>query len=97
MQICGIVDDDDPIGSLVVDFAQRFVALLSGGVPKGHLYAPVSHLYHFFEEFDADGGVAVLVELVVDVSKRDVCLARADGADEDYLEGFAVVHGACKN
>lgn len=70
---------------------------MSGGVPEGHLYGPVFDSCHFFEEFYADGGVAVLVELVVDVSKRDVSLACADGADEDYFEGFAVLHDGCKN
>ena len=42
-----IVHDKDPRSAFVVNFAQRFVSLLSSGIPKGNFDVLVSDLYDF--------------------------------------------------
>ena len=94
MWLCDIVDDEDSAGSLVVDFAERFVSFLSCGVPKGDFDVLVADLDNFGEEFYSYGGFLRLIEFVADVSGGDVGFAGSGGADHHYFEHLIVLlHG----
>ena len=91
MWLCDIVDDEYSTGSLVVDFAERFVSLLSCGVPEGDFDVLVANLHNFGEELYAYGGFLGLIEFVADVSGGDVGFAGSGGADYNNFEHLIVL------
>ena len=92
--ICHIVHNQNPRGSFVVNFTQRFVSLLTSSIPNGHFDVLVADLDNFGKEFNSNSAFLGIVVLISNVSRWDVCLAGALTADNNDLEHFVVfIHG----
>lgn len=81
-----IVYDDSTVGIAVVHGGERLVALLASGVPDLKLDDRVGiEADGLREESSADGGLAVVVELVFDEAHDERALAHGGLAEENEL------------
>lgn len=75
MLLCHIIYDDNPEGSFIVDFAQGFVAFLTGGIPESYFDFGTLDGENFVEELDTDGCFEGLDEFPLDEAEGDVGLS----------------------
>lgn len=86
-----IIDYEYSAGTFVVDFAQRFVSLLSCSIPEGDFDVLAANLYYFGEKLYSNSCFLTLVELIAYVAGSDIGLACAGWANDDNFEHLVVV------
>ena len=91
MRLGHIIDYQNSASSFIVNFAEGFIAFLTGCVPESDFNVLVANLDNFGEKLDSYCSLLRLIELIFDVASGNIGLAGSCGSDDDDFEHLVVI------